>query len=167
MLLVFVLFLGACSSSPSPGDVVELYLSATSDQESEEALKRWELHEVGAAFVTLGVEQEMVRMDARRILASDVTTVLGMAGKRLSWVQQDASYYDITKGVPLVVDGPGKAGLSTVEIKLMIERVGQARLKETLAFNLWKSPNKGWKITGLDKGLRVLEPFLDEVRMSQ
>jgi hypothetical protein len=106
-------------------------------------------------------------MDGRRILATELTEALGIPGPRLMWQQIEASYYDIRDGVPLVIESPSEADLATIEIRLVIERVGQARLEERVAFNLWKSPGKGWRITGLDKGLGVLEPFLDEVRASQ
>ena len=167
LALSLILFLGACSNSPSPEDVVDLYLSETSQQGLESALERWELSEVGTAFVILDPEQQRVRMDGRRILATALTEALGIPGPRLTWEQQEASYYDMRTGVPLVVEGHGKAELATVAIRLVIERVGQAALEESLAFNLWRSPEKGWRITGLDKGLGVLEPFLDEVRTSR
>ena len=167
LALGFILFMGACGNSPSPDDVVELYLSKTSDRELKEALRRWELSEVGTAFVILDPEQQRVRMDGRRTLATELTEALGIPGPRLTWEQHEASYYDIRDGVPLVVEGPGEAEVATVEIRLMIERVGQATLEESLAFNLWKNPDEGWRITGLDKGLGVLEPFLDEVRASK
>ena len=167
LALGFILFLGACGNSPSPNDVVDLYLSETSQEGVETALKRWELSEIGTAFVILDPEQQKVRMEGRRTLATGLTEALGIPGPRLTWEQHEASYYDIQDGVPLVVEGPRKAELATVETMLMIERVGQAALVERLAFNLWRNPDEGWRITGLDKGLRVLEPFLDEVRASQ
>jgi hypothetical protein len=167
LALSLILFLGACSNSPSPEDVVDLYLSETSQEGVETSLKRWELSEVGTAFVILDPEQMKVRMDGRRALATDLTEALGIAGSRLTWEQHEASYYDMRDGVPLVVEGPGKAELATVEIRLVIERVGQATLEESLAFNLWRNPDEGWRITGLDKGLSVLEPFLDEIRESE
>jgi ABC-type oligopeptide transport system substrate-binding subunit len=164
---VLVLFLGACSGSLSPEDVVDLYLSETRQRETEAAIKRWELSEVGAVFVVLDPEQQRVRMDGRRILATELTEALGIPGPRLMWEQVEAAYYDVRNGVPLAIESHTKADLATVEIRLMIERVGKARLEERAAFNLWKSPDSGWRITGLDKGLLVLEPFLDEVRASQ
>ena len=128
------------------------------------ALKRWELAEVGTAFVKLDAEQQRVRMDGRRTLAADLTEALGVSGPRLMWEQHKASYYDIRQRVALVVDGAGEAELATVEITLKVERSGEATLEESLAFNLWRNPDKGWRITGLDKGSAILKPFLDELR---
>ena len=167
LALSLILLLSACSSSLSPEEVVALYLSETSHEGMEAALQRWELSEVGAAFVILDPEQQRVRMDGRRTLATDLTETLSIPGPRLTWEQHEASYYDIKSGVPLVVEGHGKAEMATVEIRLIIERAGQATLEESLAFNLWRNPDEGWRIAGLDKGLGILEPFLDEVRASQ
>ena len=169
LALGLILFLSACgnSGSTSPEEVVDLYLSETGQEGVESALKRWELSEVGTAFAILDPEQQRIRMDGRRTLATELTDALGIAGPRLTWEKHEASYYAMRDGVPLVVEGPGKAELATVDIRLVIERLGQAALEESLAFNLWRNPDKGWRITGLDKGLRVLESFLDEVRTSQ
>ena len=97
--LGLVLFLGACSSSPSPEEIVDLYLSETGQEGMEAALQRWELSELGPEFFSL-----------------------------------------------------------------IIEGSGGAALEERLAFNLWRNPEEGWRITGLDKGLSVLRPFLEEIK---
>jgi hypothetical protein len=167
LTLSLILILGACSNSSSPEDVVNLYLSETSQGEVEAALEMWELSEVGTAFVILDTEQREVRMDGRRTLSIELTEALSIAGPRVTWGQHEASYYDMRDGLPQVVEGPGKAEMATMEIRLVIEHVGQSALEERLAFNLWRNPDEGWRITGLDKGLRVLQPFLDEVRASQ
>ena len=91
---------------------------------------------------------------------------MGIPGPRLTWKQQEASYYDIRDGVAIVIEGPGKAELATVEISLIVERMGNAALEERLAFNLWRNPDEGWRITGLNKGLGVLKSFLDNVKAS-
>ena len=166
LALGLILLLGACSNSPSPKDVVDLYLSKTNERELEEALQWWELSEVGTAFVILDPEQQEIRIAGRLVLANDLTEAMGIPGPRLTWKQQEASYYDIRDGVAIVIEGPGKAELATVEISLMVERMGNADLEERLAFNLWRNPDEGWRITGLNKGLGVLKSFLDNVKAS-
>ena len=161
---MLTLFLSACNGSPSPEEVVGLYLSETVQEGMETALQRWELSEVGTEFFTLDPEQNRIRMDGRRTLATDLTEVLGIPGPRLTWKQEGASYYVIRDGVPLVTHSLNEAVLATVEMRVAIEGNGKDTLEERLAFNLWKNPEDSWKITGLDKGSGVLEPFLDKVR---
>ncbi|MDA0988631.1 MAG: hypothetical protein O2783_05800 [Chloroflexi bacterium] len=164
MALSFMLLLGACSSSLSPEEVVDLFLSETGQQGMETALLRWELSEVGTESFTLDLEQQKVRMEGRRMLAVELTEALVIAEPRLSWEQGEASYYALRNGVPLITDSRNEADLATIEMKLVIEGSGKAALEESLAFNLWRNPEGGWRITGLDKGLSMLGPFLEEMR---
>ena len=164
LALSLILFLGACSSSLSPEEVVDLYLSETGQEGTETALMRWELSEVGTESFTLDPEQQKIRMDGRRMLAIELTEALGIPGPRLAWDQEGTSYYAIRAGVPLAIEGAKEADLATVEMKIVVEGNGTAALEESLAFNLWRNPEEGWRITGLDKGLPILRTFLDKVR---
>ena len=168
LALSLFLFLGACSSnSPSPEEVVDSYLSETGQEEMEAALQRWELSEVGTESFTLDQEQQKIRMDGRRALAIELTEALAIPGSRLAWEQEGATYYATRDGVPRSIDGAGEAELATIEILIIIEGSGGAALEERLAFNLWRNPEEGWRITGLDKGLPILRPFLDKVREAE
>ena len=162
--LGLVLFLGACSSSPSPEEIVDLYLSETGQEGMEAALQRWELSELGPEFFSLDPEQQKIRMDGRRALAMELTEALAIPGPGLGWEQEGATYYATGDGLPRSIDGAGEAQLATIEIRLIIEGSGGAALEERLAFNLWRNPEEGWRITGLDKGLSVLRPFLEEIK---
>ena len=164
LMLGLILFLGACGISLSPEDVVDLYLSEASQEGSQTALERWELSEVGTEFFALDPGQQKIRMDGRRTLAIELTEALGIAGPRLAWEQEGATYYATRDGVPQEIKGAEEAGLATVEIRIVIGGSGNAALEERLAFNLWMNPDEGWRITGLDKGLPILRPFLDKVR---
>jgi hypothetical protein len=163
--LALFLFLGACSSSgTSPEEVVDSYLSETGQEGTEAALQLWELSEVGTEFFALDQEQQKIRMDGRRALAIELTEALGIPGPRIAWEQEGAAYYTTRDGVPRSIDGPGEADLATIEMRIMIEGRSNAALEERLAFNLWRNPEKGWRITGLDKGLSVLRPLLEEIK---
>ena len=167
LVLGLTLLLGACRGSITPEDVVDLYLSDTNQGELEKALERWELSELGPNLVTLDAEQQRIRMDGRRELAAELTEALSGAGQRLRWERRGASYYDLGQGLPRSVEGPKEAELATVEIRVSIERAGAIGLEESVAFNLWRSSFKGWRIMSLDKGLPMLRPFLDEVKAFQ
>ena len=167
LVLGLTLLLGACRGSLTPEDVVDLYLSDTNQGEPEKALERWELSELGPDLATLDAEQQRIRMDGRRELATELTEALSSAGQRLSWEQLGASYYDLGQGLPRAIDGSKEAELATVEIRVSVERAGANALEDGVAFNLWRSSFKGWRIMSLDKGLSVLRPFLDEVKASQ
>lgn len=169
VLLAFslILLLGACNSSPSPKEVVDSYLSEVGQEGMEAALQRWEFSEVGTAFFTLDLEHQRIRMDGRRMLATALTKALGVPGPLLTWKQDGGTYYATRDGVPRAIKDAGEAEFATIEMRLIIVREGKATLEERLAFNLWRNPDKGWRITGLDKGLPMLRPFLDEVRESQ
>ena len=56
--------------------------------------------------------------------------------------------------------------MATVQVNLAVERGDVPALEEQLAFTMWKSADGGWRVTGLDKGLPVLEDFLNELRGS-
>ena len=161
--LSFMLLLSACGSSSSPEDTVDLYLSEAGQQDMEAALLRWELSEIGTESFTLDLEQQKVRVDGRRTLAIELTQALAIAEPRISWEQGKASYYALRNGVPLVTDSRNEAALATIEMKLVIESTGSTALVESLAFNLWRNPDGGWRITGVDKGLPMLRPFLEEM----
>ena len=169
VLLAFslILFLGACNSSPSPKEVVDAYLSEVGQEGMEAALQRWEFSEVGTQFFALDPEHQRIRMDGRKMLATALTKALGVPGPLLTWKQDEGTYYATRDGVPRAIKDAGEAELATIEMQLIIVRGGKATLEERLAFNLWRNPDKGWRITGLDKGLPILRPFLDEVRESQ
>ena len=165
LILGLMLLLSACnSSSNSPEEVVDLYLSEIVQEGTEAALQLWELSEVGTEFFALDPGQQKIRMDGRRTLAIELTEALGIAGPRLAWEQEGATYYATRDGVPQEIKGAEEAGLATVEIRIVIGGSGNAALEERLAFNLWRNPEDGWRITGLDKGLPILRPFLDKVR---
>ena len=165
--LAFLLPAVSCSGSLSPEDVVNLYLSEVNQGDQDDALKRWETSEVGPSLAVLDPKQEQVRLKGRQALAVALTEALVIAGQRLRWEREDASYYDLQNGIPAVKDDDKNADLASIGIRLIVERRGEDDLEERVAFNLRKAPDQGWRITGLDKGLAVLEPFLDSLRELQ
>ena len=167
-LAILVLpFIGACVRSDTPDEVVQLYLSAAIQGRVSEALEQWEFSDVAsAALVTPNPEQQRIRMLQRRLLATTLTDALSKPRDLVVWEQVSASYYSIKSGEAEVIEDRENAYLATVQIKIAIQRVGQDTLEEVLAFNLWRSPSKGWIITGLNKSLITLQPLLDELHIS-
>ncbi len=125
----------------------------------EVALQRWELSELGTESFSSNPEQQRIRMDGRR--------ALGTAGPRLAWERERAAYYALRNGIPQVAEGANEADLAIIEMGIVAESGGSTPLEDSLAFNLWKNPEEGWRIIGLDKGLSMLRPFLDNVRKSE
>ena len=162
--LVFLLSVASCSGSLSAENVVDLYLSDVNQGDKADALKRWELSQIGPSLVALDPEQERVRLEGRRDTSMELTEALVMAGQHLKWEQEGASYYYLQNEITVVEDDDKNATLATIEMRLIVERNEGAALEESIAFNLWKAPDEGWRITGLDKGLSMLEPFLENLR---
>ncbi|MBI2856036.1 MAG: hypothetical protein HYX93_04240 [Chloroflexi bacterium] len=162
--LALLLAAVSCNDSLSPEDVVNLYLSEVNQGDRDDALQRWETSEVGPSPVALDPEQERVRLEGRREVAEELTQALVVAGQRLRWERVGASYYDLQDNIPSVREDPTDADLATIEMRLIVEGREGASLEESIAFNLWRVPEIGWHIMGLDKGLSVLEPFLNRLR---
>ena len=162
--LALALLLGACGSSEAPEDVVDAYFSETKRGDVRQALAMWELSALGSAPVDLDPGQQSIRLDARRELAEALTEALSMAGDNLRWERSGLVLYDIRDGVASVTDDLDEANVATVQVNLSVERSDGPSLEEQLAFTLWKSTDGGWRVTGLDKGLPVLEDFLNELR---
>ena len=164
--LVLALLLGACSGSAPPEDVVDAYFSETKRGDVRQALEMWELSALGPAPVDLDPGQQSIRLDARRELAEALTDALSMAGDNLGWERRSFVLYDIRDGVASVTDDLDEANVATVQVNLAVERSDVPALEEQLAFTLWRSADGVWRVTGLDKGLPVLEGFLNELRGS-
>ena len=162
--LALALALGACGSSAPPEDVVDAYFSETKRGDVRQALAMWELSALGPAPVDLDPGQQSIRLDARRELAEALTEALSMAGDNLRWERSGLVLYDIRDGVASVTDDLDEANVATVQVNLAVECSDGPALEEHLAFTLWKSTDGGWRVTGLDKGLPVLEDFLSELR---
>ena len=162
--LALALLLGACGSSAPPEDVVDAYFSETKRGDVRQALEMWELSALGPAPVDLDPAQQSIRLDARRELAEALTEALSMAGDNLRWERSGLVIYDIRDGVASVTDDLDEANVATVQVNLAVDRSDVPALEEQLAFTLWKSADGGWRVTGLDKGLPVLEDFLNELR---
>ncbi len=162
--LVLALLLGACSGSAPPEDVVDAYFSETKRGDVRQALEMWELPALGPAPVDLDPGQQSIRLESRRELAEALTEALSMAGDNLRWERSGLVIYDIRDGVASVTDDLDEANVATVQVNLAVERSDGTALEEQLAFTLWKSADGGWRVTGLDKGLPVLEDFLNELR---
>jgi hypothetical protein len=167
VVMALSLLLSACGISSSPEDTVNLYLSEAGQQGTEAAILLWELTEMGTESFTLDEEQQKIRMDGRRTLAIELTGALVITGSRLTWERERTSYYTLRAGVPLMTDSHKEANLATIEMRIVIENGEESPLEERLAFNLWAHPIDGWRITGLDKSLMALEPFLDGARQSK
>ena len=162
--LALALALGACGSSAPPEDVVDSYFSETKRGDVRQALAMWELSALGSAPVDLDPGQQSIRLDARRELAEALTEALSVAGDNLRWERSGLVLYDIRDGVASVTDDLDEANVATVQVNLAVERSDVPALEEQLAFTLWRSADGGWRVTGLDKGLPVLEDFLNELR---
>ena len=162
--LALALLLGACSGSAPPEGVVDAYFSETKRGDVRQALAMWELSALGPAPVDLDPGQQSIRLDARRELAEALTEALSMAGDNLRWERSGLVLYDVRDGVASVTDDLDEANVATVQVNLAVERSDGPALEEHLAFTLWKSADGGWRVTGLDKGLPVLEDFLNELR---
>ena len=165
--LVLALLLGACSGSAPPEDVVDAYFSETKRGDVRQALEMWELSALGPAPVDLDPGQQSIRLESRRELAEALTEALSMAGDNLRWERSGLVLYDIRDGVASVTDDLDEANVATVQVNLAVERSDGPALEEQLALTLWKSADGGWRVTGLDKGLPVLEGFLNELRSAQ
>jgi|GEM_PF-2587038 hypothetical protein len=165
--LSIMLLLSACGSSSSPEDTVDLYLSEAEQRGTEAALLLWELTEMGTESFTLDEEQQKIRMHGRRTLAIELTDAIGIAGARITWKREGTSYYNLRNGIPLVTDSRNEADFATINMRILIENRNESQIEEYLAFNLWMHPIDGWSITGLDKSLMALEPFLNSVRQSK
>jgi hypothetical protein len=164
--LVLAILLGACSGSAPPEDVVDAYFSETKRGDVRQALEMWELSALGPAPVDLDPGQQSIRLESRRELAEALTEALSMAGDNLRWERSGLVLYDIRDGVASVTDDLDEANVATVQVDLSMERSDGPALEEELAITLWRSADGGWRVTGLDKGLPVLEDFLKELRGS-
>ena len=162
--LVLALLLGACSGSAPPEDIVDAYFSETKRGDVRQALEMWELSALGPAPVDLDPGQQSIRLDARRELAETLTDALSTARDNLRWERSGLLLYDIRDGVASVTDDLDEANVATVQVDLSMERSDGPALEEELAITLWRSADGGWRVTGLDKGLPVLEDFLSELR---
>ena len=158
------LLLASCGGAAGPAEVVEAYLSDSASGDADKALERWELSELGPAPSDIGPEQATTRVEGRRELAQALTSALTAAGGDVSWERSGLVFYNLAEGVPDVAESADEAQVATVEIALTLERGEEADVEETLAFTLWRRADNGWLVTGLDKGLAVLEEFLEELR---
>ncbi len=162
--LALALLLAACAASTPPEEVVDAYLSDTMRGDARTALERWELSELGPAPLDLDPGQQSIRLEARRELAEALTEALSAAGDTLRWERSGLTLYDIRDGIANLTEDEGEANVATVEVNLAVDRSSEPALEEQLVFTLWKGADGGWIITGLDKGLPVLEGFLEELR---
>ena len=165
--LALALLTAACAASNPPEEVVDAYLSETKRGDALNALKRWELSELGPAPVDLAPEQQRIRLDTRRELAETLTDALSAAGERLQWEGRGLVLYHIRDGVANLTEVVDEANVATVEVGITVERSESEDVEERLAFTLWKRAGGGWSVTGLDKGLAVLEGFLEELWSSR
>ena len=145
---------------------MDAYFSETKRGDVRQALEMWELSALGPAPVDLDPGQQSIRLDARRELAEALTEALSMAGDNLRWERSGLVLYDIRDGIASVTDDLDEANVATVQVDLSMERSDGPALEEELAITLWRSADGGWRVTGLDKGLPVLEDFLSGLRGS-
>ena len=157
------LLLVSCAGAAAPADVVEAYLSDAASGDADKALERWELSELGPAPADLAPEQSITRVEGRRELVQALTSALAAAGDDVSWQRSGLVLYDLAEGMPTVTENADEAQVATVEIALTLERGDAGAVEEALAFTLWRRADNGWLVTGLDKGLAVLEEFLEEL----
>ena len=163
-LLVLCLVLVSCTSAPSPEEVVISYLSDSHLGDTDEALSVWDLSEVVTVMSDLDPEQQESRLNNRVVLATELTDALSTSGHRLRW-EKDRSYYYVTKnGGVRFVENSGEANMATIEMQIIIDPIGKKFAEEDLAFNLWRTPKEGWRIIGLDKAPRALQPILDQLK---
>ena len=146
---------------------MDAYFSETKRGDVRQALEMWELSALGPAPVDLDPGQQSIRLDARRELAEALAEALSMAGDNLRWERSGLVLYDIRDGIASVTDSVDEANVATVQVNLAVKRGDGADVEEQLALTLWKSADGGWRVTGLDKGLPVLEGFLNELRSAQ
>ena len=146
--------------------MVEAYLSDAASGDAEKALERWELSELGPAPADIAPEQATIRVEGRRELAQALTSALAAAGDDVSWERTSLVFYNLAEGIPAVAESADEAQVATVEVALALERGDAAAVEEALAFTLWRRADNGWLVIGLDKGLAVLEEFLEELRAS-
>ena len=165
--LALALLLAACAASTPPEEIVDAYLSDTVRGDARTALERWELSQLGPAPLDLDPAQRSVRLEARRELTGELTEALSAAGERLRWESSGLVLYDIRDGIANLTENADDANVATVEVSLSVERGESEGVEEQLAFTLWKGADGVWSITGLDKGLPVLEEFLEELRDSR
>ena len=158
------LLLASCGGAAGPAEVVEAYLSDSANGDADEALERWELSELGPAPGDIAPEQATIRVEGRRELAQALTSALAGAGDDVSWEHSGLVFYNLAEGIPAVTENADEAQVATVAVALTLERGDAAALEESLAFTLWRRADNGWLVTGLDKGLAVLEQFLEELR---
>ena len=158
------LILASCTDAAGPAEVVEAYLSDSASGDAENALERWELSELGPAPGDIAPEQATTRVEGRRELAQALTNALAAAGDDVSWERSGVVFYNLADGIPETAENADEAQVATVEVALTLERGDEADVEETLAFTLWRRADDGWLVTGLDKGLAVLEEFLEELR---
>ena len=158
------LLLVSCAGATGPAEVVEAYLSDAASGDADKAIERWELSELGPAPADLAPEQSITRVEGRRELVQALTSALAAAGDDVSWQRSGLVLYDLADGMPTVTENADEAQVATVEIALTLKRGNAGAVEEALAFTLWRRADNGWLVTGLDKGLAVLEEFLEELR---
>lgn len=156
----------SCAGAEEPADVVEAYLSDAVSGDAEKALERWELSELGPAPADLAPEQSTTRLEGRRELSQALTNALAAAGGHLSWERSGVVLYNLSDGIPAVTESADEAQVATVEVVLTLESSDETAVTDTLAFTLWRRADGGWLVTGLDKGLAVLQEFLEKLRAS-
>ena len=164
--LALAIALGACATSAAPEEVVDSYLLEARRGDNRSALQSWELSQLGPAPVDLDPGQQSIRLETRRELAQALTDALSAAGESLSSERTALLLYDIQDGVATLTESVDEANVATVEVSLAVDRSGGEDAEEQLAFTLWRSADGVWRITGLDKGLPVLEDFLEKLRGS-
>ena len=164
---VLSLVLASCADAAGPAEVVEAYLSDAASGDADKALEQWELSELGPAPGDIAPEQATTRVEGRKELAQALTSALASAGDDLGWERSGLVFYNLADGIPAVAESADEAQVATVEVALTLERGDEAIVKETLAFTLWRRADNGWLVTGLDKGLAVLEGFLEDLRPSR
>ena len=158
--LALALLLAACAASTPPEEIVDGYLSDTTRGDARAALERWELSQLGPTPIDLDPGQHSVRLEARRELAQALTEALSAAGDALRWKRIGLALYDIRDGIANLTENADDANVATVKVSL----TDGTFIEEHLAFTLWKDADGDWSITGLDKGLPVLEEFLEKLR---
>ena len=164
--LSLAVLLAACAGPAAPEEVVDSYLYETGRGDVRAALQSWELSRLGPAPVDLDPGQQTIRLETRRELAQALTDALSAAGDGLRWERTALVLYDIRDGIADLTENLDEANVATVEVSLAVDRSDGTALEEQLAFTLWRSADGVWRITGLDKGLAVLEEFLEELRSS-
>ena len=105
--------------------------------------------------------------EARQELAVALTDALSAAGERLQWERSGLALYDIRDGIANLTEVVDEANVATVDVSLSVEGSESEDVKERLVFTLWRGADGVWSVTGLDKGLPVLEGFLEELRSSR